>query len=87
MSLNDRADGVGRKASLVELEDRHKQREFDVHLLGRDRFHVREDFQRLLLGAFVVQKILVGWRSHGTEGFSKSAGVKVAVGRVKIDAE
>ncbi len=59
MALHDFADGLWWHRTFVEFEDGDQQSDFDVRFFGSGGFHLREDFQGLFLGLFIVVKILL----------------------------
>jgi len=68
--VDDLGYGCGWHLAFVQLENCHEKREFNIVLLGTGSLHLRQNFERLLLGFLVVIEILFARRSHRYKGCS-----------------
>ena len=64
VALHDCADRFGGERAFVQLENCDEEPELDVPFFRTGRFQLRQNFERLLFGFFILVKILLNRRRH-----------------------
>ncbi|MFT7302279.1 MAG: hypothetical protein ACI8UZ_001116 [Akkermansiaceae bacterium] len=64
VALHDCAYRFGGERAFVQFENRDEKRDLDVPVFRTGCFHLRQNFEGLLFGFFIVIKILLNWGRH-----------------------